>query len=95
MCCSSSADGTDPYAEISLQPLPEYTMPSDNVTMTCVACTDNGQIYLTGRDGHIYELQYTTGSAWRKPCRKICLTTGFGSLVSRYIGGQVILPFMP
>lgn len=85
VCCATSADGTYPYAEISLQPLPEYTMPSDGVTMTCVACMDKGQIYVSGRDGHIYEIQYTTGSGWRKPCRKICLTTGFGTLVSRWI----------
>jgi nuclear pore complex protein Nup155 len=31
VCCSSSGDGTDPYAELSLQPLPEYTIPSDGV----------------------------------------------------------------
>ncbi|KAL0908738.1 hypothetical protein M5K25_023246 [Dendrobium thyrsiflorum] len=85
VCCTASADGTDPFAEISLQPLPEYTMPSDGVTMTCFACMDNGQIYVAGRDGHIYEIQYTTGSGWRKPCRKVCLTAGFGTLVSKWI----------
>ncbi|KAH0451286.1 hypothetical protein IEQ34_018585 [Dendrobium chrysotoxum] len=85
VCCAASADGTDPYAEISLQPLPEYTMPSDGVTMTCFACMDNGQIYVSGRDGHIYEIQYSSGSGWRKPCRKVCLTAGFGTLVSKWI----------
>ncbi|KAI0494950.1 hypothetical protein KFK09_025096 [Dendrobium nobile] len=85
VCCAVSADGTDPYAEISLQPLPEYTIPSDGVTMTCFACMYNGQIYVSGRDGHIYEIQYTSGSGWRKPCRKVCLTAGFGTLVSKWI----------
>lgn len=85
VCCATSADGADPYAEITLQPLAEYTIPSDGVTMTCVACTDKGQIYVSGRDGHIYEIQYTTGSGWRKHCRKVCLTTGFGTLISRWI----------
>ncbi|KAG0501951.1 hypothetical protein HPP92_002023 [Vanilla planifolia] len=85
VCCTASGDGTDPFAEISLQPLPEYSVSSDGVTMTCVACMDNGQIYVAGRDGHIYEIQYTTGSGWRKRCRKVCLTTGFGTLVSRWI----------
>ena len=83
VCCSGGGDGTDPYAEISLQPLPEYTVPSDGVTMTCVACTDIGRIFLAGRDGHVYELHYTTGSGWHKRCRKICLTAGLGSVVSR------------
>ncbi|KAL6867408.1 hypothetical protein ACP4OV_015432 [Aristida adscensionis] len=85
VCCSSSADGTDPYAELSLQPLPEYMIATDGVTMTCITCTDKGQIFLAGRDGHIYEVQYTTGSGWRKRCRKVCLTTGIGSLLSRWV----------
>lgn len=83
VCCSGSSDGTDPYAEVSLQPLPEYTIPSDGVTMTCITCTDRGHIFLAGRDGHVYELQYTTGSGWQKRCRKVCLTAGLGSVISR------------
>ncbi|KAF5207744.1 Nuclear pore complex protein, partial [Thalictrum thalictroides] len=82
VCCTGRGDGTDPYAEVSLQPLPEYTIPSDGVTMTCFTCTSKGHIYLAGRDGHVYELQYTTGSSWQKRCRKVCLTAGLGSLVS-------------
>lgn len=85
VCCTGSGDGTDPYAELSLQPLPEYTISSDGVTMTCIACTDKGQIFLAGRDGHIYEMQYTTGSGWNKRCRKVCLTAGLGSLVRRWV----------
>ncbi|KAI7746000.1 hypothetical protein M8C21_006651, partial [Ambrosia artemisiifolia] len=85
VCCSGSGDGSDPYAEVSLQPLPEYTIPSDGVTMTCIACTNRGHIFLAGRDGHIYELLYTTGSGWYKQCRKVCLTAGLGSVVSRWV----------
>ena len=85
VCCSGGGDGTDPFAEVSLQPLPEYTIPSDGVTMTCITCTDKGRIFLAGRDGHIYELHYTTGSGWQKRCRKVCLTTGLGSVISRYV----------
>ncbi|KAL6001329.1 hypothetical protein ACLOJK_007063 [Asimina triloba] len=77
LCCTGRGDGTDPYAELSLQPLPEYTMPSDGITMTCITCTEKGHIFLAGRDGHIYELQYTTGLGWHKRCRKVCLTAGF------------------
>uniref|UniRef100_A0A2P2K7E5 Uncharacterized protein MANES_17G083900 n=1 Tax=Rhizophora mucronata TaxID=61149 RepID=A0A2P2K7E5_RHIMU len=85
VCCSGGGDGTDPYAEVSLQPLPEYTIPLDGVTMTCISCTDKGRIFLAGRDGHIYELHYTTGSGWHKRCRKVCLTTGLGSIISRWV----------
>lgn len=82
--CAGGGDGTDPYAEVSLQPLPEYTIPSDGVTMTCITCTKKGDIFLAGRDGHVYEMQYTTGAGWNKRCRKVCLTAGLASLVSRY-----------
>uniref|UniRef100_A0A803KU81 Nuclear pore complex protein NUP155 n=1 Tax=Chenopodium quinoa TaxID=63459 RepID=A0A803KU81_CHEQI len=85
VCCSGTADGTDPYAELSLQPLSEYTIPSEGVTMTCITCTDKGRIFLAGRDGNIYELLYTTGSGWQKRCRKVCLTSGLGSVLSRWV----------
>ncbi|XP_068659840.1 nuclear pore complex protein NUP155 [Aristolochia californica] len=85
VCCTASGDGGDPYAEISLQPLPEYSIPSDGVTMTCITCTDKGHIFMAGRDGHIYEMQYTSGSGWQKRCRKICITAGLGSLISRWV----------
>ncbi|OVA15735.1 Nucleoporin [Macleaya cordata] len=85
VCCSGGGDGTDPYAEISLLPLPDYTIPSDEVTMTCITCTKKGDIFLAGRDGHVYEMQYTTGSGWNKRCRKVCLTAGLASLVSRWV----------
>lgn len=91
VCCSGGADGTDPYAEVSLQPLPEYTVPSDGITMTCITCTEKGRIFLAGRDGHIYELQYTTGSGWQSRCRKVCLTAGLGSIISRLVPLFVIL----
>ncbi|CAM8876478.1 unnamed protein product [Rhodiola kirilowii] len=85
VCCSARGEGTDPYAEVSLQPLPEYTIPSDGVTMTCMTCTDKGRIFLAGRDGHIYELLYSTASGWHKRCRKVCLTSGLGSAISRWV----------
>lgn len=85
VCCSGGGDNSDPYAEVSLQPLPEYTIPSDGVTMTCISCTDKGRIFMAGRDGHIYELHYTTGSGWHKRCRKVCLTAGVGSVISRCV----------
>ncbi|XP_010553665.1 PREDICTED: nuclear pore complex protein NUP155 [Tarenaya hassleriana] len=85
VCCTEGPDGRDPYAEISLQPMPDYTISSDGVTMTCITCTDKGRIFLAGRDGHIYELLYTTGSGWHKRCRKVCLTAGVGSVISRWV----------
>uniref|UniRef100_A0A1J3I5M6 Nuclear pore complex protein NUP155 n=1 Tax=Noccaea caerulescens TaxID=107243 RepID=A0A1J3I5M6_NOCCA len=85
VCCTEGPDGRDPYAEISVQPLPDYTISSDGVTMTCVTCTNKGRIFMAGRDGHIYELLYTTGSGYHKRCRKVCLTAGVGSMISRWV----------
>ncbi|XP_024539269.1 nuclear pore complex protein NUP155-like [Selaginella moellendorffii] len=85
VCCGASSDGSDAFSELSLQPLPEYTVPTDGVTMTCVISTEKGRIFLGGRDGHIYELLYTTGLGWQSRCRKICHTGGFGSMLSRWI----------
>lgn len=85
VCSSGGADGTDPYSEVSLQLLPEYTIPSDGVTMTWITCTEKGRIFLAGRDGHIYELLYTTGSGWHKRCRKVCVTAGLGTVISRWV----------
>lgn len=86
VCCSRKGDGSDPFAEVSLQPLPQYIIPSDGITMTSVASTDRGHIFLAGRDGHIYELQYTTGSGWyNKHCRKVCLTAGLEGVISRWL----------
>uniref|UniRef100_A0A1J3FUM3 Nuclear pore complex protein NUP155 n=1 Tax=Noccaea caerulescens TaxID=107243 RepID=A0A1J3FUM3_NOCCA len=85
VCCAEGPDGRDPYAEISVQPLPDYTISSDGVTMTCVTCTNKGRIFMAGRDGHIYELLYTTGSGYHKRCRKVCLTAGVGSMISRWV----------
>ncbi|EPS59160.1 hypothetical protein M569_15648, partial [Genlisea aurea] len=85
VCCSGRVGEADPYSEVLLQPLQDYAIPSDGVTMTCITSTDNGQIILAGRDGHIYSLQYTIGSGWQSRCRKVCLTAGLGSLISRWV----------
>ncbi|KAI4342599.1 hypothetical protein MLD38_027208 [Melastoma candidum] len=85
ICCSGGVGGTDPYAEVTLQSLPEYTVATDGVTMTCITCTEKGRIFLAGRDGHIYEVLYTNGSGWKKHCSKVCLTAGFGSALSRWV----------
>ena len=83
VCCSGNIIGGDPFEELTLQPLPEYTIPTDGVTMTCITSTESGRIFLGGRDGHLYELLYTTGNGWQSRCRKLCHTGGLGNLLSR------------
>lgn len=69
-----STGGND---DIALQPLPLYAIASDNVTMTCVATTPEGRIFLGGADGHVYELLYSANDSWRqKRCTKVCFVVG-------------------
>lgn len=71
MCCSPDAH-VDPLGEVTLQPLPLYSFPSDNVVMCSVASTPDGRIFLGGMDGHLYEVQYFPGDTWRhKRCFKV------------------------
>ena len=51
VCCSSGAAGGDEWAELALQPLPRYSVPTDGVTMVSVAATASGRIFLGGTGG--------------------------------------------
>lgn len=69
--CWSSGNSTDPLNELSVVPLPGYSISSDNVTMCSTACTPEGRIFLGGGDGHLYEVLYNTSSGWRqRQCTK-------------------------
>eukprot|EP00897_Mesotaenium_endlicherianum_P003492 jgi/Mesen1/3170/ME000184S02232 len=90
LCLGPASEGRDPLDDVSLQPLPEYTVPSDGVVMTCVACTeDGGRIFLGGRDGHLYEVHYSASSGWQRRCHKTCHTATVSSFLSK-----IVLPSM-
>eukprot|EP00850_Spirogloea_muscicola_P020557 SM000219S06702 [mRNA] locus=s219:133506:144913:- [translate_table: standard] len=82
VCCSGVGDG---FEDLAVQPLPEYAVASDGVAMACIAATASGQIFLGGRDGHLYELLYSSGSGWHRRCQLVCRTSSFGSLLSRWV----------
>lgn len=63
------AGSGDPLQELTLQPLEDYSAPSDNVIMTCVAGTAGGRIFMGGADGRLYELKYGGGRGGK--CRKV------------------------
>lgn len=64
--------GTDQYEELSLQPMPLYTLPSDNTIMTCFASSASGRIFMGANDGHVYEIQYAATDSWRqRRCSKV------------------------
>jgi nuclear pore complex protein Nup155 len=52
------------HEELSLQPLPLYTLPTDGVIMCCCAATASGRVFLGGADGHVYEVQYNAADKW-------------------------------
>ena len=65
----------DELEELTLQPMPMYTISSDAVMMLCIAVAA-GRIFMGGDDGHLYELQYSSGEKWmQKRCKKVCLTS--------------------
>jgi nuclear pore complex protein Nup155 len=75
VCTSpAKAGGSDAHEELSLQPMPLYSLPSDNVIMTCFASSASGRIFMGGSDGHVYELQYAATDSWRqRRCSKVGL----------------------
>lgn len=73
---ASDPDGSAPD-EILLQPLPLYSIPTDNVVITCVASGVGGRVFLGGADGHVYELTYHAADTWRhKRISKVGLVSG-------------------
>ena len=72
VCVGPGGASSDPQAELTLQPLPLYSIPSDNVVLTCCASTPGGRIFLGGADGHVYELHYSAHDTWRqRRCYKV------------------------
>jgi nuclear pore complex protein Nup155 len=87
VCCSAGpGGGGDAVEELALQPLPLYSVPSDNVTVVCVAPASGGRIFLGGADGNLYELQYAAADSWRaRRCAKVCHTGGLRQLLPAFL----------
>eukprot|EP00798_Chlamydomonas_sp_ICE-L_P007357 gene7357-480_t len=74
------------HEEVSLQPLPGYSVPSDNVITSCVTGSAGGRIFLGGSDGHVYELLYNPSESWRKKrCTKVRVTGGIQQYLPSFI----------
>ncbi|KAF8069564.1 NUP155 [Scenedesmus sp. PABB004] len=82
----SRVGGGDAYEELSLQPMPLYSLPSDNTIMTCFASSAAGRIFLGGADGHVYELAYAASDSWRqRRCTKVRVTGGVAQLLPSFL----------
>ena len=55
---SSGTLGLDDFAEMHLRPDPLFSIPSDNIYLTCMTGTHSGRIFLGGKDGCVYEVIY-------------------------------------
>ncbi|XP_063310057.1 nuclear pore complex protein Nup155 [Pelobates fuscus] len=57
---------------IQLLPEPLYSLPTDNTYLLSITSTDNGRIFMSGKDGCLYEVAYQAEAGWfSQRCRKI------------------------
>ncbi|KAM6303695.1 nuclear pore complex protein Nup155 isoform 2-T2 [Podargus strigoides] len=57
---------------MQLLPDPLYSVPTDNTYVLAITSTDNGRIFLAGKDGCLYEVAYQAEAGWfSQRCRKI------------------------
>ncbi|KAK3595250.1 hypothetical protein CHS0354_010857 [Potamilus streckersoni] len=60
------------YEEMHLLPDPLFSIPTDNTYITSIVGTGSGRIFMTGKDGCLYELAYQAEDGWfGRKCRKI------------------------
>uniref|UniRef100_A0A182W7E4 Uncharacterized protein n=1 Tax=Anopheles minimus TaxID=112268 RepID=A0A182W7E4_9DIPT len=75
-----SMSATQCCEEMQLMHTPIFVLNTDNVAIMCVQGTDDGRIFLGGRDGCLYEVSYQAESNWfGKRCRKINHSQGLMS----------------
>ncbi|XP_053557191.1 nuclear pore complex protein Nup155 [Bombina bombina] len=57
---------------MQLLPDPLYSLPTDNTYLITITSTENGRIFLSGKDGCLYEVAYQAEAGWfSQRCRKI------------------------
>ncbi|SPP81701.1 blast:Nuclear pore complex protein Nup155 [Drosophila guanche] len=64
--------GENSHNEMQLMNRPIFVIGTDNVSISVIKGTDDGRIFLGGRDGCLYEVFYQAESSWfGKRCKKI------------------------
>jgi len=92
-------------SRVILQPTP-VCVSSDNVAMLRVVGTPEGRIFMGGRDGLVYELEYGIESGWsgtaRKSRKKACKSAGLSNIgfavgkAGRFLGfGSLVNHYLP
>ncbi|KAI0209905.1 hypothetical protein LSAT2_005340 [Lamellibrachia satsuma] len=60
------------FGEMHLLPEPLFTVPTDNIHILSITGAENGRIFMTGKDGCLYELAYQAEDGWfSRKCKKI------------------------
>ncbi|KAJ3128459.1 hypothetical protein HK098_004354 [Nowakowskiella sp. JEL0407] len=68
----SSNLGADKYCANMQLYVTGMTVPTDDILICSISGTDSGRIFLGGKNGHLYELQYQAEEGWfTKRCQKI------------------------
>ncbi|ESO88145.1 hypothetical protein LOTGIDRAFT_234706 [Lottia gigantea] len=68
----NSVNNGDVLGEMHLLPDPLFSIPTDNTFITYITGTDDGRIFMAGKDGCLYELAYQAQDGWfSRKCRKI------------------------
>ncbi|MEW5305512.1 MAG: hypothetical protein WDW36_008046 [Sanguina aurantia] len=84
--CPARQSSSGSSGDVTLQPLPMYCVPTDNVVMSCVSCSAGGRVFLGGADGHVYELNYNALESWRsKRISKVRITSSIQQYLPRFI----------
>lgn len=61
---------------------PLFVLATDNISINVIQGTDDGRIFLGGRDGCLYEIDYHSESSWfGKRCKKINHSQGLVSYI--------------
>ncbi|KAH8413233.1 hypothetical protein KR009_009074 [Drosophila setifemur] len=72
--------GESSYHEMQVMNKPIFVIGTDNVSISVIKGTEDGRIFLGGRDGCLYEIFYQAECSWfGKRCKKINLSQGLVS----------------
>ena len=82
------------FEEMQLMNKPIFVLNTDNVAITCIEGTNDGRIFLGGRDGCLYEISYQAESNWLgKRCKKINHSQGLLSyVIPGFLKGFAVSP---
>nr|XP_017099232.2 LOW QUALITY PROTEIN: nuclear pore complex protein Nup154 [Drosophila bipectinata] len=70
------------YKEMQLMNRPIFVVGTDNVSISVIKGSEDGRIFMGGRDGCLYEFFYQAESTWfGKRCKKVNLSQGYVSLM--------------